>query len=841
MSVAKAPSKAGSSKDTQWTQSVCKMCLAGCGIKVKTEEGVVTKIEGDPSNPDNYEKLCGKGNAGLMRLYDPHRVKAPMIRTNPDKGPGVDPKWKEISWDEAMDIVGKKLKAIREDDPRKLVCAVSDFQRIHLWAWPAAFGSPHYFTTVGQYCGAAYHPINGILDGSFACINDYDYCDYWIQIGCGDGFSSHLHLSGSATRMADARVKRGMKVVYVEPRMSAGAAKADEWIPILPGTDRAFVMGMIYVMVYELKKYDAEFLKTKTNAPYLIGPDGHYVRDKNTGKPLVWDEGANKARTFDDMYGDSKQFALEGKYKVEGVECRPGFEIFKEILKDNTPDKMSKVCTVPSDTIRRIAKEYVEAAKIGSTIMLDGKEYPYRPAAVNYYRGALAHIDGAIDNIAYKMLNILIGNIDVPGGHLGVPMDHRGLWVEPGPDGMIKPQPHMLHPPYPLKNPPDSYQLMEWFPLGVDAGHMSLESILEPAKFGHSYEPEAMLIYHSNPMWNMPATSLVQEVFKKMKFIIAIDVIVNESTEWADIILPDHSYLESTLMVCLEPPVVTGHALRQPAVNPLYNSRDAGDILTDIAERVGCLGNWNDILNFVLGLINRPELMLEPDKKYNHLEIMDRVAKCVYGDDKGLDWFRKHGHAVRIRTPEEVYLPYGENRIPFYFGIMLEEAEKVKKLMAETKIEWDVSAYQPLPIWRETALFTDNLDYDLFAICFKSAIVNFSESTSIPWIGEIVDKTPDNSGVWINPVTAQAKGIKDGDEIIIESAADKILGIARLTHEVHPDVLAISNAISRFAEHSGVQRRMGTHFNKLLPTGLKWTDMCTGALETTVRVKVRKA
>ena len=170
----------------RWVKSVCKMCLHGCGILVRVENGVVTKIEGDPTNPDNLGKLCPKGNVGMLRLYDPRRVKAPVVRTNPKKGPGEDPGWKEISWDVAMDLVEEKLRPIRESDPRKLLVASGDFQRIFNWAWPAAFGSPHFFSTVGQYCGAAYHPINGITDTSFAVINDYEYCNYWLQVGSGE-------------------------------------------------------------------------------------------------------------------------------------------------------------------------------------------------------------------------------------------------------------------------------------------------------------------------------------------------------------------------------------------------------------------------------------------------------------------------------------------------------------------------------------------------------------------------------------------------------------------------------------------------------------------------------
>ena len=481
------------------------MCLHGCGIVVRIEDGVVTKIEGDPTNPDNMGKLCPKGNVGMLRLYDPKRVKAPMVRTNPRKGPDEDPGWKEISWDEAMDIVTAKLKPIRDSDPRKLLVASGDFQRIFNWAWPAAFGSPHFFSTVGQYCGAAYHPINGITDTSFAVVNDYEYCNYWLQIGSGDGFSSHLHLSGSAKRMADARM-RGMRVVTVEPRMSPAAAKADEWIPILPGTDRAFILGVMHSLVLEHGLYDREFLASRTNAPYLIGPNGSYVLSAD-GKALVWDAASGHAREWDDP--ELGELALEGRYTVDGVSCAPGFQLFLDMIWEHPPERMEEVCTVPAATMRRIAKELGEAACIGETIELEGKIYPYRPAAVNYYRGAIAHKDGGEDSMALKMANTLLGNIDVPGGHLGVPLDIRGFFIEPGEHGMLKPNPHILHPPVPFKFPADSLQMMEWFPLGMDAGHIAVDAVLHPERYRLDYKPEVLLTYHSNPVWNMPAQQKV--------------------------------------------------------------------------------------------------------------------------------------------------------------------------------------------------------------------------------------------------------------------------------------------------------------------------------------------
>jgi len=152
-------------KPGKWIPSTCKMCLHSCNLLVHvTEEGIVNKIEGNPTSVSNKGALCPKGNCGIMRLYDPQRVKTPLKRTNPKKGPGEDPGWVPISWDEAFDTVCKELKQTLDDDPRKLLPAINDFQKLFLWAWPAAFGgNANYFTVVGTQCGGAYHPMNGMI------------------------------------------------------------------------------------------------------------------------------------------------------------------------------------------------------------------------------------------------------------------------------------------------------------------------------------------------------------------------------------------------------------------------------------------------------------------------------------------------------------------------------------------------------------------------------------------------------------------------------------------------------------------------------------------------------
>ncbi len=834
--MATAVTRPETSTNGRWIPSTCGMCLHGCGIKVLVDDGVAIKIEGDETNPDNLGKLCPKGNVGLARLYDPTRILKPMKRTNPNKGPGVDPGWVEIEWDEAMDIVAGELGKIRQDDPRKLLVAVGDFQRILFWGWPAVFGSPNFFTSLGNYCGGSYHPVNGSVDGSFAAINDYDRCNYWIQIGSGDGFSSHLHVAGSSMRMADARM-RGMKVVTLDPRVSTAAAKADEWIPIVPGTDRAFVLGVAHVLVHELDQFDKEFLREHTNAPYLVTEDGYFLRD-GEGKAQVWDSMDKQARAWDAVPAES--MALSGTFKVDGQQVRTGFQVWKDILADHTPERMSEICTVPAETIRRIAKEFVAAAQIGATVEIEGKTYPFRPAALNYYRGSQSHANGLFDNMTYKLFNMLVGNIDVPGGHLGVPLDHRGFFVSPGEDGMLKPEPHQLHPAPPFKYPPDSTHLMEWFPIGFDAGQLNAETVLNPERYGLEYTPEAMLIYHSNPLWNLPETDKVEEIMRRMKFVVAIDIHQTESTEWADVFLPDQTFLESTLLNCLEPPAVTGHSVRQPVVEPLGDTRDAYEILTDLAERLGFLDDWNDLLNVVCGFTANTKYLLDPGKRYSVEELYDHFARSIYGEEKNLEWFKKNGHAVRYRTPEEAFMPYGNLRIPLYFEFIKRTGDEVRQNLAEAGVkDWPLHNYVPLPFWKDSAVMEDGKDgYEFYAITFKEALHTFADTVTMPWLTEVSDKDPIHQGVLINSVTARRLGIETGKRIRLTSPAGRIEGQAQVVEGIHPQVLGVSNAITREFMTNSMSKAHGCHFNRLLTGSMRYTDSATGGLESTAQIRV---
>src|SRR3970040_992986 len=226
---------------TKWVPPTCGMCYIGCGIRVLVEDGVVMSIEGDPNNPQNRGNMCAKGKAGVMNLYNPNRVKVPLKRTNPEKGLNVDPRWQEISWEEALDTIAAQLNRIRDEPKKLLVQAWEVVGDNYFWlkALGSAFGTPHIMAASSPTCGKGVHPVEFFSGGGFHQQPDLHYCNYCILVGTQFAIATRGSFNHIALDMAEAR-SRGMKLVAVDPVGGFAASKADAGFPIRPGTHHTF-------------------------------------------------------------------------------------------------------------------------------------------------------------------------------------------------------------------------------------------------------------------------------------------------------------------------------------------------------------------------------------------------------------------------------------------------------------------------------------------------------------------------------------------------------------------------------------------------------------------------
>lgn len=858
---------AAPARDDVWIPSACSLCYNQCGIRVHRRDGVVVKIEGNPDSPLGRGRLCAKGLAGIMLLYDPHRLDVPLKRTNPVKGIHEDPGWVEIGWDEALDIVTEKLRAVRADDPRKLaLCgAVPSLTPLTfgMAVFMPAFGSSNVFISNGNHCGNAEHLLAATLHASLTTNPDLERTNYLLVFGSHCGTAAYYALTTMAQRMADARA-RGMKLVVVDPMLNASAEKADEWLPIRPGTDGALALAMLHVLLHELGIVDAEYLREHTNAPYLIGEDGRYLRARETGPPLVWDLHDGRARPFDDE--TLRDPALQGSYRVDGTLARPAFELLREQVKAWTPERAAEITTLPAATIRRIAREFGEAARVGSTITIDGKTLPYRPVSLVYFKGAHGHNHAWLTSLAIELLCEVVGASNVPGGLLGcnpvcqghpdtglprwTPKADRdgllvpGLWYGASEPGFSS----LLYPP-PEPRAPETLHLQDLLPTALTS-HLPLLTIPDPARFGIPYTPEVLINYGSNLLMSVGRPETVARALERV-FMISFNIFLDETTAFADVVLPDTCYLER-----LDPspnnhihhfPVGEGEwgwQIRQPAVEPLGQRRHFSEVLLEIGARLGIVGDMYSVLNHYYSL--KAPHRLDRAARYTWEEIGDRIYRNYFGDEHGLAWFKEHGVLRWPKRVEEPYWkPFVKARVPIYFEWMLPLGERVASIARSLGIdELDVAEFQPLPDWKPcAALATTRAGYDLQAIYYRVAWHTFSMTSENPWLDEVsTGSEPYSYFVSINRATARARGIADGDLIWVESAgAGRVQGRARLVEGIHPEVVGIANNGGHWAPGMPFARGKGVFFEELLPLNLSSLDPVSATMDCDARVKVYRA
>ncbi|MGA1825372.1 MAG: molybdopterin-containing oxidoreductase family protein [bacterium] len=246
------PGMGEGSKNIQFVKSTCGLCASHCALIASVKDGRLIKLEGNPKDQQGRGKLCGKGNAGVSLLYDPDRLKYPLKRTNPEKGVGIDPKWKRISWEEAQDTISKKLLDIKTNHGAKHIIWLGyhmgkDFLR--------AIGSPNDLCHHTK-CNSSRVVGNNVVFGNRYLIPDMAETKFILAFGWDMPGKAKNVMAGP---YADG-IAKGAKAVIFDPRLSTTASMATEWIPIRPGTDVAVVLAMIHSIIRN-DLYDKEFVQ----------------------------------------------------------------------------------------------------------------------------------------------------------------------------------------------------------------------------------------------------------------------------------------------------------------------------------------------------------------------------------------------------------------------------------------------------------------------------------------------------------------------------------------------------------------------------------------------------
>ena len=601
-------------------QTTCYMCACRCGINVHLKDGRVAYIEGNRDHPINKGVLCAKGSAGIMQINAPSRLRAPLRRVGP-RGSG---KFQEISWDEALALATSWLKPIRDTAPEKLAFFTGRDQSQSFTGWWAQqFGTPN-FAAHGGFCSVNMAAA-GIytMGGAFWEFGqpDWEHTKLFILFGVAEDHDSN------PIKMGIGRLKaRGARIVGVNPIRTGYNAVADDWLGITPGTDGLLILSLVHLLL-KAGRVDLDYLARFTNAPVLVDADpaspgrGLFLRD-DQDRPLVIDRKTGKPAPFDQP---GVQPDLAASYRRAGVTHRPVFHLLAERYLDPryAPEAVADETGIPAGKIRALASEIARVA-FDEPVTLDrpwtdfrGEHHATmtgRPVSFHAMRGISAHSNGFQTARALHMLQILLGAVETPGGMRFKPPYPKPATAHPKPHCSVTPGapldgPHLGY----VQGPEDLCLTPDGQPARIDkayswenpmSAHGLMHMVISNAHAGDPYRIDTLFLYMANMSWNssMNTTGTMAMLTDTddsgdyvIPHIIYSDAYSSEMVAYADLVLPDTTYLERhDCISLLDRPIceadAAADAIRWPVVEPDRDVRGFQSVLLDLGHRLGLPG-----------------------------------------------------------------------------------------------------------------------------------------------------------------------------------------------------------------------------------------------------------
>lgn len=701
----------------KWIPTICGQCLGGCGVLVRVIDGWATNIIGNPLHPINRGTLCPKGIAGLQGLYDPDRIRSPLKRIG-KRGEG---RWQPISWKEAIQEVSKLLRELRKnEEAHRLTVLGGRYRGLMRSLWDRfleAYGSPNYIDNQFRWDGI---PMEGffLTQGIHALpVYDFENVQYLLSFGVPllDSYWFPIHALKAFGHFRRGRPGQRGKLIQIEPRLSITGIKADEWVPIHPGSEGILALGIAHMIIKE-GLYDKEFVS------------------KNT-------------------------FGFENWVDPNG-QRHLGFQEY--VLSEFPPHRVSSKTGIPIDTLIRLSREF----------------------ATNQPSLAIGYRDRPFHQMAVAALNGLMGNIDRLGGVLipkSVPLKPLPSFIK---DGLAQ----------------------KGLGMGrIDEGRLDPFQIDHPYLFAKNsisdrfYRPKVLFLYYSNPLFSNPHPDFFQQAFDQIPFIVSFSPYLDDTTQYADLVLPDHTPLERWQ----DDPISLNNGypvlgIRQPTIQPIHQTRATGDVLIDLAKSLG--GEiekafpWKDFKEVLL---------------YSLKGIVEARRGDVFGLEFDEAWTRMLQRGgwwdPSYKSFEEFWellLERGGWWNPLYeFGEkdrIFKTPSKKFEFYSQTMKEGPFSSKMDndsyfLPHWEESKTKEDEKTYPLFLNIFKSMALG-GRNANQPWLQGIVG--PHLFEKWttwveINPKTASEYNISDGDWVWVESPHGKIKAKARLYQGAMPQVINI--------------------------------------------------
>src|SRR5580765_6025270 len=861
---------------TETKNTTCYMCACRCGIRVHVRNGEVRYIEGNPEHPINKGVICAKGSSGIMKQYSPARLTRPLLRRpGAERGAG---EFVPIGWDEAFATLTERLAKIRASDPKKFALFTGRDQMQALTGlFARQFGTPNYaahggFCSVNMAAGMIY-----TIGGSFWEFGgpDLDRARLFVMIGTAEDHHSN------PLKIAISKFKRGGgRFISINPVRTGYSAIADEWIPIKPGTDGALFMALLHELIAS-DRIDHAFLKRFTNAPQLVlletgcDREGMFAHDPDPAKDppgdgryphnkLVFDKSDGLIKpAYPEGIADGCDPALEGHYTLaDGRRVAPSFQLLRERVASCTPEWAAAITGIDADRIRKLARE------LGETALQKAFELPIawtdawgtrhattqaRPVAFHAMRGLAAHSNGFQTVRALAVLMSVLGTIDAPGG-----FRHKAPYprhIVPNfsafnsPD-MIKPNTPLNAAPLGFPANPEELAIGEdGTPMRIDhafsweaplSAHGLMHTVITNATRGDPYRLDTLMIFMANMAWNSTMNTLaVREMLNardddgefRIPFLVVCDAFQSETVAFADLVLPDTTYLERhDVMSILDRPISEfdgpADSVRVPVVPPLGECKPFQDVLVELAGRLKLpafvdsankprFKNYADfIVNFEIepgsgqgfligwrGKDGDKALVGEPNPRQWE-KYAENNCFFHYAMPESLQYMRNwnqgyHEWAQQMklrRHPDPIMIQiYGEVLQRFRLaaqGKGMSARRPPPQLRTRVEKFFDPLPFFYLPL---EVQITDKGRYPLAAITQRPMAMYHSWDSQNVWLRQIHA----HNYLFVNPATARAQGVEDGGWMQVESQWGKLRCMARYSEAVEPGTVWTWNAIGK--------------------------------------------
>jgi len=797
----------------EWKASTCQGCTSWCSKQVYVVDGRAVKVRGNPNSKVNGKASCPRAHLALQQVYDPDRIKTPMKRTNPQKGRNEDPQFVPISWDEALNTIADKIMELRNNNETHkymLMRGRYTYMRDVLYdRMTKIIGSPNNISH-SAICAEA-EKFGPYYTEGYWNYRQYDVKNArYILLWGADPLAANRQVSYYSSAWGDAI--DSATIAIAEPRLSATAAKADEWLPLKPGTDSALAMAIAHVLLTEGLWYK------------------DFVGDFSDGENRFVAGQSVAEETFEEKHtnGIVKWWNLE--------------------LKDKTPDWAAKITDLPVEQIKRVAIGYGHAA----------------PHAISWLGGGpCMQVRGAYASMAVHALNGIVGAVDNVGGTQQSNKEYTGHFPKPDDfmDEIAKEG---------KKHGKIDHRGRLEFPAlngGKSGGGVVTNNAADGILNADPNEIKMAIGYMNNFTFSCPQPERWERALAKIPFLVHITTNASEFSWFADILLPDtHHIAEKWGYVKTIGNGYRHVTLMQPVVEPVWEYKiDETEIPWLIAEKLAERGFSNLLDHYKT--YKDPETGKEPtNEKEFALYALKYATQNLWdpakykGGDKFNGWkdFLKAG--VWNSDPYPYRKKWGNmktktKKFEFYSETLKEALEKhAEKHNTTVDNVLEVCNYQArgemafVPHYEEPFIAGDEKEFPFIHVDHKSRLNREGRSANCTWYYDFKDVDPGDV-VWqdvakINPKDAKSLGIKDGDTVKLTSPTGSLTCTAKLWEGVRPGTIAKCYgqghwAYGRVASKEFGKVPRGGSSNDLIPAQYDRLSGSTAYYATT-RIKIEK-